>query len=139
MGETAEFDASVTHMLTSRVSRSEKMLCSVAAGKWVLHPSYIHGSLKEGKWQDESKYEWGNLDNNLIENKSTLDWKLATAARKWRLDEGGAFDGMKFILNMQGSKLGAFHRLIQAGGGELLNVHLHLLPVKEPHISCLSQ
>jgi len=120
--ETAEFDASVTHMLTSRVSRSEKMLCSVAAGKWVLHPSYIHDSLKEGKWQDESKYEWGNLDNNLIENKSTLDWKLATAARKWRLDEGGAFDGMKFILNMQGSKLGAFHRLIQAGGGELLNV-----------------
>jgi len=120
--ETSGFEASVTHMLTSRVSRSEKMLCSVAAGKWVLHPSYIVDSLKDGKWLPEAKYEWGNEDNNLIENKSTLDWKLATAARKWRLEEGGAFDGMKFILNMTESKLGAFQRLIQAGGGELLNV-----------------
>ena len=36
--------------------------------------------------------------------------KLATAARKWRLEEGGPFDGMKFIVNIPGDKGGSFKR-----------------------------
>ena len=33
----------------------EKMLGTVAAGKWVLHPSYVSASVETGKWFDESK------------------------------------------------------------------------------------
>lgn len=41
--------------------------------------------------------------------------KLASAARKWRLEEGGPFEGMKFIVNSAGNKGGQFKR--QDGDG----------------------
>ena len=122
-----------------QILRSEKMLGSAAGGKWVLHPSYIRDSVDEGKWLEETDYEWGNEDNNFISDKESGEWKLAAAARKWRLNEGGAFDGMKFVLHMPDKKIGSFSRfviilflhfsikkfsfrLIRAGGGDVLNL-----------------
>lgn len=118
----SKFDDTVTHMMTTKVSRSEKMLGSVAAGKWVLHPAYITGSVDAGRWLDEEEYEWGREANSLITDKEGMDWKLASAARKWRIEAGGAFDGMKFILHMPEQKQGPFSRLIKAGKGEILSV-----------------
>ena len=106
----SKFDDTVTHMMTTKVSRSEKMLGSVAAGKWVLHPAYITDSAEAGRWLDEEAYEWGREANSLISDKEGMDWKLASAARKWRIGAGGAFDGMKFILHMPEAKQGAFSR-----------------------------
>ena len=116
------------------------MLGSAAGGKWVLHPSYIRDCVEAGTWLEETKYEWGSLDNNFISDKMSVEWKLAAAARKWRLNQGGAFDGMKFILHMPEKKMGSFSRfvsrnfviftsltpslirLIRAGGGDVLTV-----------------
>ena len=106
----SKFDDTVTHMMTTKVSRSEKMLGSVAAGKWVLHPAYITDSVQSGHWLDEEGYEWGREANSLISDKEGMDWKLASAARKWRIEAGGAFDGMKFILHMPEAKQGPFTR-----------------------------
>ena len=43
---SGEYDSSVTHLVISRVTRSEKLSCGTAGGKWVLHPNYITDSEK---------------------------------------------------------------------------------------------
>jgi len=119
-----QYDPNSTHMLAVKVSRSEKMLGSVAAGKWVLHPSYVVASMEAGRWLDESKFEWGNVDNGLLKgDKEGMEFKLASAARKWRNGIGGAdgaFNGMRFILHMPENKKGPFSRLVKSGGGDVL-------------------
>ena len=82
----------------------------MAAGKWVLHPAYITDSAEAGRWLDEEAYAWGREANSLISDKEGMDWKLASAARTWRIGAGGAVDGMKFILHMPEAKQGAFSR-----------------------------
>ena len=34
-----------THVVAQKMSRSEKMLGSIASGKWILHPSYIEACM----------------------------------------------------------------------------------------------
>ena len=110
------YDPNATHMLAVKVSRSEKMLGSVAGGKWVLHPSYVTDSVNAGVWLAEEKYEWGNLENGYIKDDDDgMEFKLASAARKWRknaCESEGAFNGMKFILHMPENKKGPFSRYI---------------------------
>lgn len=48
------FDISATHLLCIRPSRNEKMLGSIASGKWVLHCMYLRDSEQEGKFLDVS-------------------------------------------------------------------------------------
>lgn len=43
---SGEYDSSVTHLVISKVTRSEKMICCIAAGKWALHPDYLADSRK---------------------------------------------------------------------------------------------
>ena len=100
------FDPQATHMVTGTVTRSEKILCSVASGRWVLHPSYIAESLAQGRWLEEERFEWGNELNGFLkeqlkvaakEGKENTEVKLAAAARRWRLQGAGgeAFSGWK--------------------------------------------
>jgi len=129
----ASFDPLATHMITGRVARSEKILCSVASGRWVLHPSYIAESLSQGRWLEEERFEWGNELNGFLkeqlkvaakEGKENTEVKLAAAARRWRLQGQGvggeAFNGWKVILVVPDQKKGQFERLIAAGGGEVV-------------------
>lgn len=41
------YDPSATHLVCSRPVRNEKLLASIASGKWVLHKSYLDASKKE--------------------------------------------------------------------------------------------
>merc|ERR1719180_579336 len=66
----ANFDPLSTHMITGRVARSEKILCSVASGRWVLHPSFIGESLAQGRWLEEERFEWGNELNGFFIGES---------------------------------------------------------------------
>ena len=56
--------------------RNEKFLASVAAGKWVLHKSYLEASREAGHFVGEEEHEWGREADSS---------KLASAARRWRL------------------------------------------------------
>jgi hypothetical protein len=42
-----------THIIASKMSRSEKMLASIASGKWVLHPSYLTHCMEQNKMLKE--------------------------------------------------------------------------------------
>lgn len=50
----ANFDPTATHLLCTRPLRNEKLLASIAAGKWVLHCSYLKLCVEEGKFIDVS-------------------------------------------------------------------------------------
>ena len=46
------FNPSCTHVIVGKASRNEKYLSSVAAGKWVLHMSYLEACREAGKFVD---------------------------------------------------------------------------------------
>ena len=48
MRSSGEYDSLVTHIVINKVSRSEKLLCCTAGGKWVLHPQYVTDCDKVG-------------------------------------------------------------------------------------------
>lgn len=48
------FDPSATHLMCLRPSRNEKMLGSIASGKWVLHCMYLRDSEANGNFLDVS-------------------------------------------------------------------------------------
>ena len=61
------------------IERNEKYLAAVAAGKWVLHKSYLEASREAGFFVDEASHEWGQDVPGEPFNK------LAAAAQRWRL------------------------------------------------------
>lgn len=56
VSEQAEVDPTATHLLCAAPGRSEKMLGSVAAGRWVLHPAYVARSRTVGKFLPVSRH-----------------------------------------------------------------------------------
>merc|ERR1719150_1500109 len=63
----SNFDREATHMITGKVGRSEKVMSSVASGRWLLHPSYIVESLIQGRWLEEERFEWGSELNGFLD------------------------------------------------------------------------
>ena len=61
---SGEYDSSVTHIVINKVTRSEKMLCCTAGGKWVLHPTYVTDSHKVSGY--------GNTDSNSLNEDKIL-------------------------------------------------------------------
>lgn len=130
------FDASCTHIIVGQPLRNEKYLASMAAGKWVLHRSYLEACRAESRFIQEENYEWGSsfiLD--VLPGISAQQRKLAVAAMRWRkrLDmlrqkndsaEIGAFNGWTVILNFDHNKEAGFRRLLLSGGAKVLPNHL---------------
>lgn len=48
--EKQSFDPSCTHIIVGHPLRNEKYLASVAAGKWVLHRSYLEACRTAGRF-----------------------------------------------------------------------------------------
>ncbi|XP_067910854.1 DNA topoisomerase 2-binding protein 1 [Heterodontus francisci] len=136
------FDPSCTHIIVGQPLRNEKYLASMAAGKWVLHRSYLEACRAAAKFIQEENYEWGSsfiLD--VLPGISVQQKKLAVAAMRWRKNlemirqkntnaEIGAFTGWKVILNFDHAKEAGFRRLLLSGGAKVLPSHL-LLEYKE--------
>ncbi|XP_012528474.1 DNA topoisomerase 2-binding protein 1 isoform X2 [Monomorium pharaonis] len=119
----ANFDNSATHLLCIKLSRNEKMLGSIAAGKWVLHYSYLRDSERDGRFLDEEEYEWGNprSKNRIPEPSNEIEIAIAAAAYRWRLklqtELNGPFSNIVALLMVSEEKYDQFKRLIEAGGG----------------------
>ncbi|XP_066593898.1 DNA topoisomerase 2-binding protein 1 [Prorops nasuta] len=122
----ANFDNSATHLLCIRPSRNEKMLGSIASGKWVLHCMYLRDSKQKGHFLDEEEYEWGNIKSlgRIPNPEGDMENAIAAAAYRWRLkllhEPGGAFKNMVALLIGASEKYDQLKRLIEAGGGEVV-------------------
>ncbi|KAM6422581.1 LOW QUALITY PROTEIN: DNA topoisomerase 2-binding protein 1 [Rhynochetos jubatus] len=137
------FDPSCTHIVVGHPLRNEKFLASMAAGKWVLHRSYLEACRGAGCFvqacdliteKSEEDYEWGsNSILNVLPGINVNQKKLALAAMRWRkkIHKGrqetgiveGAFSGWKVILNVDQTKEAGFRRLLQSGGAKVFSGH----------------
>ncbi|NXG70742.1 TOPB1 protein, partial [Baryphthengus martii] len=128
------FDPSCTHIVVGHPLRNEKFLASMAAGKWVLHRSYLEACRGAGCFVQAQDYEWGSSSIlNVLPGINVNQKKLALAAMRWRKkihkgrqDTGiveGAFSGWKVILNVDQAKEAGFRRLLQSGGAKVFSGH----------------
>ncbi|NXY82680.1 TOPB1 protein, partial [Alcedo cyanopectus] len=128
------FDPSCTHIVVGHPLRNEKFLASMAAGKWVLHRSYLEACRGAGCFVQAQGYEWGSSSIlNVLPGINVNQKKLALAAMRWRkkIHKGmqetgvveGAFSGWKVILNVDQTKEAGFRRLLQSGGAKVFSGH----------------
>ena len=74
-------DPETTHVVAQKMGRSEKMLGSIASGKWILHPSYVETCIKADKiLPNFADYQWGNPDTHFIDEVAEKEQQLAKAA-----------------------------------------------------------
>ncbi|BHF61715.1 DNA topoisomerase 2-binding protein 1 [Sparganum proliferum] len=123
-----------THLILHAPTRSEKFLMSLAAGKWVLHKSYLDACSAASTWLSETAYEWGGpgtepllvqlspaptaSGSGALSASQLRD--LAKAARYWRIAGGRAFAGWRVIFGPGCDRETSFRRIIETGGGEIL-------------------
>uniref|UniRef100_A0A8C6YQX6 DNA topoisomerase II binding protein 1 n=1 Tax=Nothoprocta perdicaria TaxID=30464 RepID=A0A8C6YQX6_NOTPE len=139
------FDPSCTHIVVGHPLRNEKFLASMAAGKWVLHRSYLEACRGAGYFVQEEDYEWGSDSIlNVLSGINVNQKKLALAAMRWRkkIHKGrqetgvveGAFSGWKVILNVDQTKEAGFRRLLQSGGAKVFSGHSGALFKEATHL-----
>ncbi|XP_064025913.1 DNA topoisomerase 2-binding protein 1 isoform X1 [Pogoniulus pusillus] len=139
------FDPSCTHIVVGHPLRNEKFLASMAAGKWVLHRSYLEACRGAGCFVQEEDYEWGSSSIlNALPGIHVNQKKLALAAMRWRKrihkcrqESGiaeGAFSGWKVILNVDQCKEAGFRRLLQSGGAKVFSGHSESLFQEATHL-----
>ncbi|XP_006169340.1 DNA topoisomerase 2-binding protein 1 isoform X2 [Tupaia chinensis] len=127
------FDPKCTHIVVGHPLRNEKYLASVAAGKWVLHRSYLEACRTAGHFVQEEDYEWGcSSILDVLTGINVQQRRLALAAMRWRKKiqqrqelgiVEGAFSGWKVILHVDQSREAGFKRLLQSGGAKVLPGH----------------
>ncbi|KAG6442942.1 hypothetical protein O3G_MSEX002600 [Manduca sexta] len=122
--EGTELDPEMTHLLCAAPGRSEKMLGSIAAGRWVLHPAYVARSRQANKFLAEEEYEWGNPLATCLPAVSGAERVLAAAAHRWRCRRaagvgggGGPFTGVVALLHVPPPRRRLLARLVAAGDG----------------------
>ncbi|XP_028926710.1 DNA topoisomerase 2-binding protein 1 isoform X3 [Ornithorhynchus anatinus] len=139
------FDASCTHIVVGHPLRNEKYLASMAAGKWVLHRSYLEACRTAGCFVQEEDYEWGSSSIlDVLTGINLQQKKLALAAMRWRKkiqrrqEEAGvvegAFSGWRVVLNVDQSREAGFKRLLQSGGAKVLPGHSPSLFKEATHL-----
>uniref|UniRef100_A0A665TAW0 BRCT domain-containing protein n=2 Tax=Echeneis naucrates TaxID=173247 RepID=A0A665TAW0_ECHNA len=121
------FDPSCSHIIVGTPLRNEKYLAAMAAGKWILHRSYLEACRSVGCFIQEDEYEWGSSSIlDALPSITTQQRRLALAAMRWRKtlqrrsEEGGAFSGWTVMLNIDQSRESGFRRLLQSGGAKVL-------------------
>ncbi|XP_021513071.1 DNA topoisomerase 2-binding protein 1 isoform X1 [Meriones unguiculatus] len=139
-------DPSCTHMVVGYPLRNEKYLASMAAGKWVLHRSYLDACRTAGHFVQEEDYEWGSSSIlAALTDVTEHQQKLALGAMRWRKriqqrkESGvveGAFSGWKVILRVDRHREAGFKRLLQAGGAKVLPGHPLPLFKDATHLFC---
>ncbi|XP_061569064.1 DNA topoisomerase 2-binding protein 1 [Cololabis saira] len=119
------FDSSCSHIIVGSPLRNEKYLAAMAAGKWILHRSYLEACRCVGHFVQEDEYEWGSstiLD--ALPSITSQQRRLALAAMRWRQElqgsSEGAFSGWTVMLNIDQSRESGFRRLLQSGGAKVL-------------------
>uniref|UniRef100_A0A1A8L296 Topoisomerase (DNA) II binding protein 1 n=1 Tax=Nothobranchius pienaari TaxID=704102 RepID=A0A1A8L296_9TELE len=121
------FDPSCSHIIVGTPLRNEKYLAAMAAGKWILHRSYLEVCRSLGHFVQEEEYEWGS--SSILEALPSItsqQRRLASSAMRWRKalqgssEQKGAFSGWSVMLNIDQSRESGFRRLLQSGGAKVL-------------------
>ncbi|XP_077481033.1 DNA topoisomerase 2-binding protein 1 isoform X2 [Stigmatopora argus] len=127
--DTLTFDPSCSHIVVGKPIRNEKYLAAMAAGKWILHRSYLEACRSRGRFLPEEDHEWGSSSVlDALPSVSSQERCLALAAMRWRKallrggpsEQGGAFSGWTVMLNIDQGREAGFRRLLESGGATVL-------------------
>ncbi|KAM0688040.1 SMC5-SMC6 complex localization factor protein 1 [Conglomerata obtusa] len=106
-----------THLIMGTLNTSEKFMCALSRGLWILIPDFIN-HFDGSKNFSYSNFEWTN-ENILDKN----ELKMVEAIQKWRkkIFETGkfAFSGWKVKFYCEESKKQSLNLLIECGGGSI--------------------
>uniref|UniRef100_A0A667ZXH6 DNA topoisomerase II binding protein 1 n=1 Tax=Myripristis murdjan TaxID=586833 RepID=A0A667ZXH6_9TELE len=121
------FDPTCSHIIVGSPLRNEKYLAAMAAGKWILHRSYLEACRSVGHFIQEDDYEWGSSSIlDALPSITAQQKRLALAAMRWRKtlqgrsEQEGAFSGWTVMLNIDQNREAGFRRLLQSGGAKVL-------------------
>ncbi|KII69315.1 DNA topoisomerase 2-binding protein 1 [Thelohanellus kitauei] len=104
------FDRRITHTVVGIMASSEKFLCSLAAGKWILRESFLKASEMLGVFANETSHQWGKEPNPTKFSLSCIRW------RDYHVKTGfGAFHGWKVWLVAPEQKLDTYKRILLSG------------------------
>lgn len=126
------YEPRCTHVISARPATTEKYLCAVAAGKHVLHPSYIEDSFQQGSFLPVEEYEWCAAVDGM-ESIDDYGLALAKAPEMWKgrkisarigrksvaplaEEKKSCFDGMVCVVLSSAEKRAGFKRILEAGG-----------------------
>jgi hypothetical protein len=132
------FSEACTHVISPKPMLTEKFLCGLAAGKILVHDSYLWESERAGHLLDESPFEWASISRPSSTSKvkaemDAVSRELAKAVYKRRAAQqqneaiegmGGVaaeppFKGMVVMLLVSDDKRRQLHNLLLAGGAEM--------------------
>uniref|UniRef100_A0A8C2XKE7 DNA topoisomerase II binding protein 1 n=1 Tax=Cyclopterus lumpus TaxID=8103 RepID=A0A8C2XKE7_CYCLU len=121
------FDPSCSHIIVGTPLRNEKYLAAMAAGKWILHRSYLEACRSVDRFIQEDEYEWGSSSIlDALPSITSQQRRLALAAMRWRKtlqgrsEQGGAFSGWTVMLNIDQIRESGFRRLLQSGRAKVM-------------------
>ena len=103
-----------THLVMQTPSSTEKFLCAVAGGCYIVPPSYIEVSYNQVQWVDERDHQWGTFRGSIPENDPLLNH--LRAAIHIRESKKLPFQGMVALFN--GCK-DSYRRVLEAGGAKI--------------------
>jgi len=83
---------SISHVILYSIKRTEKLLCGVSKGAWILTQEYITASESVGKWVSETDFEWYS-DEILKKKDEEVVWM--GAMRRWREQDCLPFSGWR--------------------------------------------
>ncbi|XP_058230754.1 SMC5-SMC6 complex localization factor protein 1 [Hemibagrus wyckioides] len=112
------YKETMTHLITTNPTPSEKFLAACAAGKWIVTPQFVLDSVKHKAWLPEASYEL-NLTANI---KAPV---TANPLQKWRENvargiTSGAFQDWVVYLEIEDHvRRAMFERILKAGKAKL--------------------
>jgi hypothetical protein len=132
------FSDACTHVVSPKPLLTEKFLCGLAAGKILVHDSYLWESERAGQLLDVGPFEWASISRTSSASKvkaemDSVSRELAKAVYKRRAAQqqneqlegmGGVaaeppFKGMVVMLLVSDDKRRQLHNLLVAGGADM--------------------
>lgn len=116
--EKKEFDlaAEPTHLVTRCLRRSEKPVCAVARGCFIVSELYLKACRQAGVFVDEAEYpaEYGH-ETQAIWPGAAERWHLS-----WHETNKGPLSGLRVLIHgAVKPNLAVLSRMIRAGGGQV--------------------
>ena len=120
--ESKEFDAECSHMIVVQLKRSEKLLGQLAAGRWLLSPSWVDASEAKGSWAHEAEHELSEAGAGCFELPTGSLWHGAALAHRRHREQRNTrcFEAWRFLVaDGTSPNRKTLKRILEAGGAAI--------------------
>ncbi|XP_055941257.1 DNA topoisomerase 2-binding protein 1-A-like isoform X2 [Argiope bruennichi] len=123
------FDITATHLILEKPIKNEKLLSSVASGKWILHPQYLTICEDKKEFVPEEDFEWGGpFTEEFLQNLPNSARKIAFCPHRWRAKlnkqtnlKGAFHNWVVLIIADDKTKQSTYTKILEAGGAQVIS------------------